>query len=78
MPVSMLAGSGFPPDRETRHGGILSFWSRGAQSYFSGREGALSLGGNVRRTMFGADYAKGPVVADLTAVARLTPIDDVL
>ncbi len=30
---------------------ILSFWSRGAQSHFAGREGALSLGGDVRTTM---------------------------
>ena len=53
-------------NRETRHGGILSFWSRGAQSRFSGREGALSLGGDVRTTMFGADYAKGPLVTGLS------------
>ena len=48
------------------HGGILSFWSRGARSRFSGQEGALSLGGDVRTTTFGADYAKGPVVAGLS------------
>ena len=43
----LLTGSGFAMNRESR-GGILSFWSRGAQSRFSGREGALSLGGDVR------------------------------
>ena len=62
----VLTGSDFALGRETRHGGILSFWSRGAQSHFSGREGALSLGGNVRTTMFGADYAKGPLVTGLS------------
>ena len=62
----LLTGSAFALNRETRHGGILSFWSRGAQSRFSGREGALSLGGDVRTTMFGADYAKGPLVAGLS------------
>ena len=62
----VLTGSDFALGRETRHGGILSFWSRGAQSRFSGREGALSLGGDVRTTMFGADYAKGPLVAGLS------------
>ena len=62
----VLTGSDFALARETRHGGILSFWSRGAQSHFSGREGALSLGGNVRTTMFGADYAKGPLVTGLS------------
>ena len=61
----LLTGSDFAMNRESR-GGILSFWSRGAQSRFSGREGALSLGGDVRTTMFGADYAKGPVVAGLS------------
>ena len=61
----LLTGSDFAMNRES-HGGILSFWSRGAQSRFSGREGALSLGGDVRTTMFGADYAKGPVVAGLS------------
>ena len=62
----LLTGSAFAMNRETRHGGILSFWSRGAQSSFSGREGALSLGGDVRTTMVGADYAKGPLVAGLS------------
>ena len=61
----VLIGSDFAMNRETR-GGILSFWSRGAQSRFSGREGALSLGGDVRTTMFGADYARGPLVVGLS------------
>ena len=62
----VLTGSDFALGRETGHGGILSLWSRGAQSRFSGREGALSLGGDVRTTMFGADYAKGPLVTGLS------------
>ena len=62
----LLTGSAFAMNRETRHGGILSFWSRGAQSHFAGREGALSLGGDVRTTMVGADYATGPLVAGLS------------
>ena len=62
----LLTGSAFAMNRETRHGGILSFWSRGARSSFAGREGALSLGGDVRTTMAGADYAKGPLVAGLS------------
>ena len=61
----LLTGSDFAMNRES-HGGILSFWSRGAQSRFSGREGDLSLGGDVRTTMFGADYARGPLVAGLS------------
>ena len=63
---SLLAGSAFALNRETRQGGILSFWSRGAQSSFGGREGALGLDGDVRTTLFGADYAKGPMVVGLS------------
>ena len=62
----VLTGSAFELGRETGHGGILSFWSRGARSRFSGREGALSLGGDVRTTMVGADYATGPLVTGLS------------
>ena len=61
----VLTGSAFALNRETR-GGVVSLWSRGARSRFSGREGALSLGGDVRTTMFGADYAKGPLVVGLS------------
>ena len=60
------SGSAFAVNRETRQGGVLSFWSRGSQSSFVGREGALGLDGDVRTTMFGADYAKGPVVVGLS------------
>ena len=31
----------------------------------SGRDGELSLDGGVRTTMFGADYAKGPLMTGL-------------
>ena len=62
----VLTGSAFALNRETGGGGVLSLWSRGARSRFSGREGALSLGGDVRTTMFGADYAKGPLVVGLS------------
>ena len=61
-----LTGSSFALNRETKRGGVLSFWSRAARSYFAGQEGTLSLGGDVRTTMFGADYAKGPLVAGLS------------
>ena len=52
--------------RETRHGGLLSFWSRGARSSFAGREGALRLDGDVRTTMVGADYATGPLIVGVS------------
>ena len=62
----LLTSSSFALTRETRQGGILSFWSRGARSSFAGREEALSLGGDVRTTMVGADYAKGSLVTGLS------------
>ena len=62
----VLTGSAFALNRETGGGGVVSLWSRGARSRFSGREGALSLGGDVRTTMFGADYARGPLVVGLS------------
>ena len=62
----VLTGSAFALNRQTRHGGILSLWSRGARSSFHGQEGALALNGDVRTTMFGADYAKGPLVMGLS------------
>ena len=63
---NLLTGSSFAFNRETRQGGILSFWSRGARSSFAGREGALRIDGDVRTTMFGTDYAKGSMVAGLS------------
>ena len=72
---SLLTGSSFSLNRETSRGGILSFWSRGARSSFRGREGALALGGDVRTTMFGTDYAKGPLVVGLS-LARSQGLGD--
>ena len=52
-------------------GGTFAFWSDTSRSSFSGREDALSLGGDVRTTMFGADYQRGRVITGLS-VARST------
>ena len=62
----VLTGSDFALNRETSQGGVFSVWSRGSQSSFHGQEGALGLNGDVRTTMFGADYAKGPLVMGLS------------
>ena len=50
----------------TPSGGVLSLWSRSAQSQFYGQDGALALNGDVRSTMFGADYAKGRMVTGVS------------
>ena len=61
-----LQGSSFALNRATSSGGILSFWSRSAQSQFYGQDGALALNGDVRTSMFGADYSKGRMVTGVS------------
>ena len=60
-----LSSSEFELNRESR-GGILSLWSRSSRSNFNGIEDALSLNGDVRTTMFGADWAHGPLTLGLS------------
>ena len=62
----LLRGSGFALNRETRNGGVLSFWSRQAQSQFHGTEGLINLNGDVRTSMFGADYSKGRLMTGVS------------
>ena len=62
----VLQGSGFALNRATSSGGVLSFWSRSAQSSFYGQDGALALNGDVRSTMFGADYSKGRMITGVS------------
>ena len=50
-------------------GGTFAFWSDTSRSSFSGREDVLSLGGDVRTTMFGADYQRGRMITGVS-VAR--------
>ena len=61
----LFSNSEFELNRESR-GGILSFWSSSSRSHFSGIEDALSLDGDVRTTMLGADYARGPLTLGLS------------
>ena len=60
-----LSNSEFELNREAR-GGTLSLWSRNSRSHFSGIEDALSLNGDVRTSMFGADWARGPLTVGLS------------
>ena len=60
-----LSNSEFELNREAR-GGTLSLWSRNSRSHFSGMDDALSLNGDVRTSMFGADYARGPLTLGLS------------
>ena len=65
----VLTGSSFALNRGTKNGGVLSVWSRSAQSRFHGREGLLALNGDVVTSTVGADYAKGRMVSGV-AVAH--------
>ena len=60
-----LSNSAFELNREAQ-GGTLSLWSRSSRSHFSGMDDALSLNGDVRTSMFGADYARGPLTVGLS------------
>ena len=62
----LLGGSSFALDRATSSGGSLSLWSRSASSSFAGREDVLALSGDVRSTMFGADYSKGRMITGVS------------
>ena len=61
----LFSNSEFELNRESR-GGILSVWSRSSRSYFSGLDDALSLNGDVRTTMVGADYSRGALTVGLS------------
>ena len=61
----LLAGSSFAFTGSTADGGFGSVWARGAYSDFDGRDGALSLDGEVRTAMLGADYAREDWLAGL-------------
>ena len=65
MGGDLLSNSEFELNRESR-GCILSVWSRSSRSHFSGIEDALSLNGDVRTTMVGADWARGPLTLGLS------------
>ncbi|MCY4638627.1 MAG: hypothetical protein OXG04_29690, partial [Acidobacteria bacterium] len=65
MGGDLLSSSAFELNRESR-GGILSFWSSSSRSHFNGLEDALSLNGDVRTTMVGADYARGALTLGLS------------
>ena len=56
----LLTGSSFALTAEAKAGGMVSLWGRGAVSRFDGREGDLTLDGEVTSAMLGADWTRGP------------------
>ena len=55
----LLASSSFALASPVSGGGLLSFWGRGAITNFDGREGELSLDGQVTTVMLGTDWRWG-------------------
>ena len=58
-----LIGSSFALTGGSRERGFASLWGRGAISSFDGREGELTLDGEVQSAMVGADWALGATTA---------------
>ena len=56
-PRELLLGSSFSLAAETDGGGFAGLWGRMVQTRFAGREGTLSLDGDVTTALLGADYA---------------------
>ncbi|MCY4349614.1 MAG: spondin domain-containing protein [Thiotrichales bacterium] len=57
----LLFGSAFTLTGETdASGGSMAFWGRASHGAFDGKEGTLSLDGEMTTGMLGADYARGP------------------
>ena len=65
--AGLIGQSAMTMNRTTAAGATVSFWSRGAESRFQGREGTLGLEGDVRSALFGADYAKGRWIVGMSA-----------
>ena len=61
----LLTGSSFALTAETQSSGLVSIWGRGAVTRFSGREGDLSVDGEVATGMLGADWTEGAWKAGL-------------
>ena len=61
----VLAGSTFALTGGTAESGLASLWGRSAVTRFDGRDGALSLDGEVASGMLGADWTRDRVLAGL-------------
>ena len=61
----LLTGSSFALTGGTQESGTYALWGRGAVTRFDGRDGDLSLDGEVTSGMLGADWAQGVAMAGL-------------
>ena len=63
----LLLGSSFAATAEVQGSVHVSVWGRGAVSRFDGRNGGLSVDGEVASGMIGADWTRGRATAGLIA-----------
>ena len=61
----LLTGSSFALASGTQGTGFYTLWGRGAATQFDGREGGLSLDGEVTSGMLGTDWTRDAVTAGL-------------
>ena len=61
----LLTGSSFALTTGSAEAGFASFWGRGAVTSFDGREGEMTLDGEVSSAMVGADVSRDALVAGL-------------
>ena len=61
----LLVGSSFSFTGGTERSGSYALWGRGAVTSFDGREGDLSLDGEVTSGMLGADWSQDALMAGL-------------
>ena len=61
----LLTGSSFALAGRAQGTGFYTLWGRGAATHFDGREGGLSLDGEVTSGMLGADWTRGAITAGL-------------
>ena len=61
----LLAGSSFAFTGGTPESGVGTLWGRGAVSRFHGREGTVSLDGDVASALAGLDWTRGRTTAGL-------------
>ena len=62
-PRQMLTGSSFAWTEGSDESGLAAVWGRGAVTRFDGREGDLTLDGEVASALLGADFTLGRTTA---------------
>ena len=67
----LLSGSSFALTAGTAESGFGALWGRGAVSRFDGREGDLTLDGEVTSALLGADFTRGRGTAGLVVAHSL-------